>query len=65
MSRRCGSSKPTPTPLNGKAAKSAKYVKNNERKRSLKGQEGIVKENHRLATRDGGGEEDAWKKSEK
>ena len=61
MSRRCGSSKPTPTSLGGKATKPAKYVN-----KKLKGtpsldeaQEEIVNENHRQVTSDGGGEEDA------
>ena len=42
MSRRCGSSKPTPTPVNGKATKPAKYLKIMKGTPSLKGQEEIV-----------------------
>ena len=55
MGRRCGSSKPTPTPLNDKATKPAMYVKKMKERPSLKGQEEIVKESHRRVTRDGGG----------
>ena len=45
MSQRCGFSKPTPTPLNGKATKPAKYVKKMKGRpiNSLKRQEEIVK----------------------
>ena len=37
MSRRCVSSKPTPTPQNGKAAKPAKYVKKLKEDPALRG----------------------------
>ena len=66
MSRRCGSSKPTPTPLNGKATKPAKYVKTQMKGRpSLKKQEEIVNESHRHATRNGGGRQGRCMKKRK
>ena len=37
MSRRCGSSKPAPTPLNGEARKRTRYAKKRERKEALRG----------------------------
>ena len=51
----CGSSKPTPTSLNGKATKPARRVKKMKGRPSLKGQEQIANENHRRVTRDGRG----------
>ena len=57
MSRRCDSSKPTPTPLNGKATKPAKYVKKKKRKEdvALRGRKKSSTKNHCHVTRDEGG----------
>ena len=51
MCRRCGSSKPTPTPLNGETTKPTRNAKKNgkERESVRTGQEN-VKENHRHIT---------------
>ena len=65
MSRRCGPSKPTPTPLNGKVTKPARYGKEEkEGGLSLNWQEQIVNERHRHATRNVGGARKYLRKSE-
>ena len=64
MTQRCGSSKPTPTPLNDKVIRSRQGTQKKTKKgrSSLKEPEWVVDESHRHTTHKGGGARNCLRK---